>query len=378
MNNRHSDKIRQTNNKYSRLDAANVNKSLNSSQKARAISKDVVKTGPSLRQTSDARTYANTTRKTAAHQNSNRSRSYFIDSKKSFADNDALDEETFAFENYDLSKPAKRSSHDSVSRLFEEEELPTPKETRRRSIYNDDAYNRKKQSQQNGRQEAPRRQRIEADAYAQRSAQTQRSRSVNEERRYAPASSQTRRRSSEEARYRTANGGDNRRNGGGRNRGKTNHASPANRSPSPPKKNTSGVIILALQAVLSVLLIVVFSLLNVLPGIYFFLMIAVLVFLWLLVLLSQITHYKKMPLVGKIFAVLLCVALAVGNYYAFITNKAIDTVSEETTDEETTDEETTDEETTDEETTDEETTDEGGEEGENGGEEGGEGGEEDV
>ena len=95
------------------------------------------------------------------------------------------------------------------------------------------------------------------------------------------------------------------------------------------KKDIFAIILLALQAALSIALIVVLTILNVLPAGLFILLVVVLIVLWLLVFFSQWKRYKKLPLVGKIFSIILCIVLIIGNYYMIITNKAIDTVSEE-------------------------------------------------
>ena len=58
--------------------------------------------------------------------------------------------------------------------------------------------------------------------------------------------------------------------------------------------------------------------------------IAGVVILWGAVFVTQMIRRKKVSLIGKIISIILCIVLAVGNYYLIITNKAIDTVSEET------------------------------------------------
>ena len=95
------------------------------------------------------------------------------------------------------------------------------------------------------------------------------------------------------------------------------------------KKDIFAIILLALQAALSIALIIVLTILNVLPAGLFILLVVVLIVLWLLVFFSQWKRYKKLPLIGKIFSIIICIVLIVGNYYMIITNKAIDTVSEE-------------------------------------------------
>ncbi len=95
------------------------------------------------------------------------------------------------------------------------------------------------------------------------------------------------------------------------------------------KKDIFGIIMLALQGALSVALIVVLSILDVLPIGYFILLVAILLILWGFVFFTQFKRYKKLPLIGKIFSIVLCIVLIVGNYYMIITNKAIDKVTED-------------------------------------------------
>ncbi|MCQ2530632.1 MAG: LCP family protein [Lachnospiraceae bacterium] len=96
------------------------------------------------------------------------------------------------------------------------------------------------------------------------------------------------------------------------------------------KTDIFAIIVLALQAILSIGFIIVLAKLNVLPAGWFIAVIAVLVILWGVVFLTQFKGRKKLPLIGKIFSILLCIILAIGNYYVIITNKAIDIVTDET------------------------------------------------
>ncbi|MCQ2512832.1 MAG: LCP family protein [Lachnospiraceae bacterium] len=99
-----------------------------------------------------------------------------------------------------------------------------------------------------------------------------------------------------------------------------------------PKKKTDifAIILLALQSILTIGFIIVLARLNVLPAGWFIAIIAVLVVLWVIIFLTQFKGRKKLPLIGKIISILFCIILAIGNYYVIITNKAIDTVTDET------------------------------------------------
>ena len=96
------------------------------------------------------------------------------------------------------------------------------------------------------------------------------------------------------------------------------------------RKNILGWILLGLQAALSICLIIVLLILNILPLKFLIPVIVILCVLWAAVYLTQIKGRKKLPLIGKIISIFLCIVLAIGNYYLIITNKAIDTVSEDT------------------------------------------------
>ncbi len=95
------------------------------------------------------------------------------------------------------------------------------------------------------------------------------------------------------------------------------------------KKDIFAIIVLALQGILSIGLIIVLAQLNVLPTGWFIAVIAVLVILWVLVFLSQFKGRKKLPLIGKLISILLCILLIIGNYYVIITNNAIEVVTDE-------------------------------------------------
>ncbi len=96
------------------------------------------------------------------------------------------------------------------------------------------------------------------------------------------------------------------------------------------KKDIFAWILLGLQAALSICLIIVLLILDVLPLKFLIPVILILVILWAAIFFTQLKRYKKLPLIGKIISIVLCILLAVGNYYMIITNKAIETVTEET------------------------------------------------
>lgn len=96
------------------------------------------------------------------------------------------------------------------------------------------------------------------------------------------------------------------------------------------KKDVLAWILLGLQAALSICLIVVLLILNVLPLKLLIPVIVIVAVLWVAIFITQLKRYKKLPLIGKIISILLCIILAIGNYYLIITNKAIETVSEDT------------------------------------------------
>lgn len=96
------------------------------------------------------------------------------------------------------------------------------------------------------------------------------------------------------------------------------------------KKDVLAWILLGLQAALSICLVIVLLILNVLPLKFLIPVIIILVILWGAIFYTQLKRYKKLPLIGKIISIVLCILLAVGNYYMIITNKAIETVTEET------------------------------------------------
>ncbi|MBO7730067.1 MAG: LCP family protein [Lachnospiraceae bacterium] len=96
------------------------------------------------------------------------------------------------------------------------------------------------------------------------------------------------------------------------------------------KKDVLAWILLGLQAALSICLIIVLLILNVLPLKFLIPVILILVILWGAIFFTQLKRYKKLPLIGKIISIILCILLAIGNYYMIITNKAIETVTEET------------------------------------------------
>ena len=96
------------------------------------------------------------------------------------------------------------------------------------------------------------------------------------------------------------------------------------------KKDVLAWILLGLQAALSICLIIVLLILNVLPLKFLLPVIIILIVLWGGIFFTQLKRYKKLPLIGKIISIVLCILLAIGNYYMIITNKAIETVTEET------------------------------------------------
>ncbi len=102
--------------------------------------------------------------------------------------------------------------------------------------------------------------------------------------------------------------------------------------PSKKKQKTDifAIILLALQAILSIAFVVVLAKLNVLPTGWFIAVIALLIVLLAVIFLTQFKGGKKLSIIGKILSILLCIILAVGNYYVIITNKAIETVTDET------------------------------------------------
>ena len=67
-----------TQKKYSKLNVPNSKKNLNSSQKAKVISKEVINESPSLRQKSKTRTYAAAGRTAAANRRSGSGQKYFL------------------------------------------------------------------------------------------------------------------------------------------------------------------------------------------------------------------------------------------------------------------------------------------------------------
>lgn len=96
------------------------------------------------------------------------------------------------------------------------------------------------------------------------------------------------------------------------------------------KKDVLAWILLGLQAVLSIFLLIVLLILDILPVKYIILVVFILMALWAGVFFTQLKRYKKLPLIGKIISIVLSILLAIGSYYAIITNKAIETVTEET------------------------------------------------
>ena len=96
------------------------------------------------------------------------------------------------------------------------------------------------------------------------------------------------------------------------------------------KNDIFGWIVLGVQGVLSIMTIVVLLILNVLPLKLFIPIVVILAILWVAIFLTQLKRIGKLPLVGKIISILVCIFLIVANYYMIITNKAIETVTEET------------------------------------------------
>lgn len=124
--------------------------------------------------------------------------------------------------------------------------------------------------------------------------------------------------------------GHNSNHGGGRPSNPQKQKSGNGRRKKGLKKDVLAWILLGLQAALSICLIIVLLILNVLPLKFMIPVIIILVVLWGAIFFTQLKRYKKLPLIGKIISIVLCILLAIGNYYMIITNKAIETVTEET------------------------------------------------
>ena len=91
------------------------------------------------------------------------------------------------------------------------------------------------------------------------------------------------------------------------------------------KKHTVGKVLAIIQGVLSVFVLALLLFLDVLPTKYVAIAAVLLLILWVFAYFSQFT--KGTHIVGKVESVLLCIVLAMGCYYLFITNSFLGSIT---------------------------------------------------
>ncbi len=91
------------------------------------------------------------------------------------------------------------------------------------------------------------------------------------------------------------------------------------------KKHTVGKVLAMIQGVLSIIALALLMFLDAIPTQYVIIGAVLLVILWVFAFFSQFT--RGTHIVGKIESVILCIVLAMGSYYLFITNSFLGSIT---------------------------------------------------
>lgn len=99
------------------------------------------------------------------------------------------------------------------------------------------------------------------------------------------------------------------------------------RKPKNKRKNKHivGKVLAILQAILSLVVLGIFFILNILPATYISVLAAILALLWIFSFFSQFTKKSHIP--GKVFSFILCVCLGLGSYYLLITKNMLSSIT---------------------------------------------------
>lgn len=116
----------------------------------------------------------------------------------------------------------------------------------------------------------------------------------------------------------------------GRGRAKRPNSSGKNqggrKKPANKMSKQIGIVLCGIQLAVTLVFIAALFVLNMLPMKYLGIIIAVLVFLWVVPLASQLISKKK-AIAGKVLSVLMSIALVFGSYYIFKTNGTVAAIS---------------------------------------------------